>query len=69
MGQMMNTNSTSKWSNIIKNAMTTGIGKIILYKVTDGEILRIMYIVVSFKNLQRCDNDALHAATCCVGGT
>ena len=49
--------------------MTTGIGKIILYKVTGGEILMIMYIVVSFKNLQRCDNDALHAATCCVGGT
>ena len=45
MGQMMNT-STSKWSNIIKNAVTTGIGEIILYKVTGGKYkvpLMILY--------------------------
>ena len=38
MGQMMNTNSMSKWSNIIKIAMSTGIGKIVSYKVTGGKI-------------------------------
>ena len=66
MGQMMNTNSTSKWSNIIKSAMTTGIGKIILYKVTGGKYkvpLIILYIVVSFKKLRRCDNDV--SSNCC----
>ena len=43
---MMNTNSTSKWSNIMMNAMTTGIGKIILYKLGKYKVpLMIMYIV------------------------
>ena len=38
MGQMTNTNSTSKLSKLVKSAMTTGIGKIISYKVTGGKL-------------------------------
>ena len=40
--------------------MTTGIWEIILYKVAVGKCkvpLMMLYIVVSFKNLQRCDKE------------
>ena len=41
MGQMANILvSMSKLCNIIKNAVTTGMGEIILYKVTGGKNIK-----------------------------